>query len=195
MVTSKPRAAAVPRVATTTPPAAGPTSVVVFAEVCSNPFAGASFAVSPTTRGTIAVKAGKKNASAVPNASATAYSCQTATVSVTTSVASSSHQQPAADVRRQHDVAWRVAVGNRPADEHQDRPREGRRHQHRAHREVRPGQLQDEERQRHEVEVVAGQRDRLAEPEKAEVPFAERSEEAHGGQGKGRARGAWLRAS
>ena len=77
--------------------------------------------------------------------------------------------------RRGHQHApRREAVDHRAADQHQRRAGDRRGHQERAERHARAGQLQHQPGQRHQVELVAEQRDRRAEPQVAEVGHRER---------------------
>ena len=91
-----------------------------------------------------------------------------------------------ADHRRRHQhAARREAVGHRVADQHQRRPRHRRRHQDGAEGEARAGELQHEPGQRHQVELVAQERDRAAQPQVAKVGERQRVSGRSGSVGGG----------
>ncbi len=87
----------------------------------------------------------------------------------------------AQDVRRESEVPRRDPVGQDAAEEHEDPARDRRRDEDHAEGEARAGQPEDEPRQRDQVELVAEERDALAEPDQPEVADDQRRDERQAG--------------
>ena len=84
---------------------------------------------------------------------------------------------PADEVRREHEIAWREAIAEGAADEHEDGARDGGGHQHRAEREPGAGDLEGEPGEGHEVKLVSQHAHGLAGKEEPEVAERQRTEE------------------
>ena len=83
----------------------------------------------------------------------------------------------------EHQRARRETVAERAADEHEDRARDGRRHQDGAQRQAGAGELERQPGKGDEVELVAEDADRLAGEEEAEVADAQRPQQGGAGLG------------
>ena len=130
-----------------------------------------------TRRGTSVLMAGRKTASTVPNTTPTAASCQSSTRSPMTRPATTVVRIGAQDVRGEREVARRDPVGQDAADEQERAARDGRGDEDHAEREAGAGQPEDQPRQGDGVELVAQQRDALAQPDEAVVADREGREQ------------------
>ena len=167
------------------PPSAGPASRSATGRTnWSSEFARASSEAGRTS-GTIASKAGPKNAAPAPYSATRATTCHSSSMPVIDRTAMAADRQAARDVGGEHHAAPVEAVGDHAAEQQERDRRDRHRDADERERGRRVRQRVDLPRHRDEEDAVAHEGDAHATPEEPEVAVAKGGEHADAAEAAG----------